>query len=98
MISFKGARFPKDVILYVVISTSGMMSLIVTLKPLWKKEVLKLIIPRSIAGLSTTHLPWLWRLKNKRAVATSWRMDETYINLKRNGTIYIEPLICRRHR
>jgi DDE domain len=44
-------------------STSGRVSLIVTLKPLWKKETLKLIIPRSITGLSTTHLPWPWRLK-----------------------------------
>src|SRR5665647_3635384 len=31
-------------------STSGMVFLIVTLKPLWKKEALKWIIPRSIAG------------------------------------------------
>jgi hypothetical protein len=36
----------------------------VTLKPLWKKAVLKWIIPRSIGGLSTTHLPWLWLQKN----------------------------------
>jgi len=42
MISFKGAHFPKDVILYAVFSTSGRVFLIVTLKLLWKKEVLKL--------------------------------------------------------
>jgi len=42
---------------------SGMVSFVVALKPLWKKEVLKWIIPRSIASLSTTHFPRPWRLK-----------------------------------
>lgn len=44
-----------------------MVFLTVTLKPLWKKEALKLTIPRSIDGLSITHLPWLWRLKKLNA-------------------------------
>src|SRR5665811_547881 len=32
--------------------------------------------------VSTTHLPWLWRLKNKRAMTTSWRIDKTCIKVK----------------
>jgi len=43
MISFKGAHFPKDVILYAVFFYVDMVFLIVTLKPLWKKDVLKLM-------------------------------------------------------
>ena len=57
MISFKGAQFLKDVIPTLFNSTPGMAFLIVNLKPLWKKEELKLIIPYSIAGLSTIHPP-----------------------------------------
>jgi len=57
MISFKGAQFLKDVIPTLFNSTPGMAFLIVNLKPLWKKEELKLIIPYSIARLSTIHPP-----------------------------------------
>jgi putative transposase len=45
--------------------------------------VLKLIIPRSIAGvIQYSSFLALAAKKRKRAVAKSWRMDETYIKIK----------------
>jgi putative transposase len=54
------------------------------LEEIMEEGALMWIIPHSIIGLSTIHPPCLAleAKKIKRVVATSWRMDESYIKGK----------------
>lgn len=83
MISFKGAHFPKDIILHAVFSMSGMPFPIETLKKFWKKGALKWITPPSNGWVVRHSSSLAIAAKNrKRTVATSWRMDETSIKIR----------------
>ena len=81
MISFIGAAptFQKMSFSTLFFSTSGMVFLIVTLKKLWKRGGVK--VDHSTLNLWVIQYSFTLALaakKLKRAVASSWRMDETY--------------------
>jgi putative transposase len=83
MISFSGTQFPKDVILYAVFfyARYGVSY----------RDVEEIFAERNVKVDHSTLNRWVIKYssslalaakKNKRAVATSWRMDETYIQVK----------------
>jgi len=83
MISFSGTQFPKDVILYAVFFyvRYGVSF----------RDVEEIFAERNVKVDHSTLNRWVIKYssslalaakKNKRAVATSWRMDETYIQVK----------------
>ena len=83
MISFSGAQFPKDVILYAVF--------FYVRYGVSYRDVEEIFAERNVKVDHSTLNRWVIKYssslalaakKNKRAVATSWRMDETYIQVK----------------
>ena len=84
MISFKGAHFPKDIILHAVFFY---VRYAVSYRDL--EEILE---ERGVKDDHATLNRWVVRYSSssgivaaknrKRTVATSWRMDETYIKIK----------------
>ena len=83
MISFKGAQFPKDVILFAVF--------FYVRYGVSYRDVEEIMEERGVNVDHATLNRWVIKYspliavnakKRKRAVATSWRMDETYIKVK----------------
>ena len=83
MISFSGTQFPKDVILYAVF--------FYVRYSVSYRDVEEIFAERNVKVDHSTLNRWVIKYssslalaakKNKRAVATSWRMDETYIQVK----------------
>ena len=83
MISFSGAQFPKDVILYAVF--------FYVRYGVSYRDVEEIFAERNVKVDHSTLNRWVIKYssslalaakKNKRVVATSWRMDETYIQVK----------------
>ena len=83
MISFSGAQFPKDVILYAVF--------FYVRYSVSYRDVEEIFAERNVKVDHSTLNRWVIKYssslalaakKNKRVVATSWRMDETYIQVK----------------
>ena len=83
MISFSGTQFPKDVILYAVF--------FYVRYGVSYRDVEEIFAERNVKVDHSTLNRWVIKdssslalaaKKNKRAVATSWRMDETYIQVK----------------
>ena len=83
MISFSGTQFPKDVILYEVF--------FYVRYGVSYRDVEEIFAERNVKVDHSTLNRWVIKYssslalaakKNKRAVATSWRMDETYIQVK----------------
>jgi putative transposase len=83
MISFSGTQFPKDVILYAVF--------FYVRYGVSYRDVEEIFAGRNVNVDHSTLNRWVIKdssslalaaKKNKRAVATSWRMDETYIQVK----------------
>ena len=83
MISFSGAQFPKDVILYAVF--------FYVRYGVSYRDVEEIFAERNVKVDHSTLNRWVIKYssslalaakKNKRAGATSWRMDETYIQVK----------------
>jgi len=83
MISFKGAHFPKDVILYAVFFYVRYGVSYRDLEAIMEERGVKVDHPtlnRWVINYSSSLA--LAAKKIKRAVATSWRMDKTYIKVK----------------
>ena len=83
MISFSGAQFPKDVILYAVFFYVRYGVSYRDLEEIFAERNVKVdhsTLNRWVIKYSTSIA--LAAKKNKRTVATSWRMDETYIQVK----------------
>ena len=83
MISFKGAHFPKDVILYAVFFYVRYAVSYRDLEEIMEERGVKVdhsTLNRRVIQYSSSFA--LAAKKRKRAVATSWRMDETYIKIK----------------
>ena len=83
MISFKGAHFPKDVILYAVFFYVRYGVSYRDLEEIMEERGVKVdhsTLNRWVIQYSSSLA--LAAKKLKRAVATSWRMDETYIKVK----------------
>lgn len=83
MISFKGAHYPKDVILYAVyfyvrygISYRDLEEILAERQVIVDHATLNRWVIKYSTSLA------LAAKKSKRAVATSWKMDETYIKVK----------------
>jgi len=83
MISFKGAHFPKDVVLFAVF--------FYVRYGVSYRDVEEIMEGRGVNVDHATLNRWVIKYsplialaakKNKRAVAASWRMDETYIKVK----------------
>ena len=83
MISFSGTQFPKDVILYAVF--------FYVRYGVSYRDVEEIFAERNVKVDHSTLNRWVIKYssslalaakKNKRGVATSWRMDETYIQVK----------------
>jgi putative transposase len=83
MISFSGTQFPKDVILYAVF--------FYVRYSVSYRDVEEIFAERNVKVDHSTLNRWVIKYssslalaakKNKRAVATSWKMDETYIQVK----------------
>ena len=83
MISFSGTQFPKDVILYAVF--------FYVRYSVSYRDVEEIFAERNVKVDHSTLNRWVIKYssslalaakKNKRVVATSWRMDETYIQVK----------------
>jgi putative transposase len=83
MISFSGTQFPKDVILYAVF--------FYVRYGVSYRDMEEIFAERNVKVDHSTLNRWVIKYssslalaakKNKRAVATSWRMDETYIQVK----------------
>jgi putative transposase len=83
MISFSGAQFPKEVILFAVF--------FYVRYGVSYRDVDEIMEERGVNVDHATLNRWVIKYsplialavkKNKRAVATSWRMDETYIKVK----------------
>jgi len=84
MISFKGAHFPKDVILYAVFFYVRYGVSYRDLEAIMEERGVKVdhsTLDRWVINYSSSLA--LAAKKIKRTVATSWRMDETYIKVKR---------------
>jgi putative transposase len=82
MISFSGAQFPKDVILYAVFFYARYS--------VSYRDVEEIFAERNVKVDHSTLNRWVIKYssslalaakKNKRAVATSWRMDESVLQL-----------------
>ncbi len=92
-ITFKGAHFPKRVILYVVFFYLRY--------PVSYRDLQEIMAERGIVVDHATLNPWVVRYspqiadqaqKRKRPTVGSWRVDETYIKVKgKCGPICIEP-------
>src|SRR5664279_3241657 len=83
MISFKGTRFPKDVILYAAFFYVRYGVSYPDLEAIMEERGVKVDHPtlnRWVINYSSSLT--LAAKKIKRAVATSWRMDESYIKVK----------------
>ena len=83
MISFAGAQFPKDVILYAVFFYVRYGVSYRDLEEIFAERNVKVdhsTLNRWVIKYSSSLA--LAAKKNKRAVATSWSMDETYIQVK----------------
>jgi putative transposase len=83
MISFKGAHFPKDVILYAVFFYVRYGVSYRDLEEIMGEMGVKVdnsTLNRGVIQYSSSLA--LAAKKLKRAVATSWRMDETYVKVK----------------
>ena len=83
MISYKGAHFPKDIILYAVFFYVRYGVSYRNLEAIMEERGVKVdhsTLNRWVINYSYSLA--LAAKKNKRAVATSWRMDETYIKVK----------------
>jgi putative transposase len=83
MISFKGAHFPKDIILYAVFFYVRYGVSYRDLEAIMEERGVKVdhsTLNRWVINYSSSLA--LAAKKIKRAVATSWRMDETYIKVK----------------
>ena len=83
MISFKGVHFPKDVILYAVFFYVRYGVSYRDLEAIMEERGVKVdhsTLNRWVINYSSSLA--LAAIKNKRAVAASWRMDETYIKVK----------------
>ena len=83
MISFKGAHFPKDVILYAVFFYVRYGVSYRDLEEIMEERGIKVdhsTLNRWVIQYSSSLA--LAAKKLKRAVAASWRMDETYIKVK----------------
>lgn len=83
MISFKGAHFPKDVILYAVFFYVRYGISYRDLEEIMEERGVKVdhsTLNRWVIEYSSSLA--LAAKKIKRVVATSWRMDETYIKVK----------------
>jgi len=83
MISFKGAHYPKDVILYAVffyvrygVSYRDLEEILEERRVIVDHATLNRWVIKYSTSLA------LAAKKSKRSVATSWRMDETYIKVK----------------
>jgi putative transposase len=83
MISFSGTQFPKDVILYAVF--------FYVRYGVSYRDAEEIFAERNVKVDHSTLNRWVIKYssslalaakKNKRAVATSWKMDETYIRVK----------------
>ena len=73
MISFSGAQFPKDVILYAVFFLRQIRRVLSRCRGNIRRAEIKVDHSSSLA---------LAAKKGKRTVATSWRVDETYLQIK----------------
>src|SRR5512136_687561 len=83
MISFSGAQFPKDVILYAVFFYVRYSVSYRDVEEIFAERNVKVdhsILNRWVIKYSSSLA--LAAKKSKRAVATSWKMDETYIQVK----------------
>jgi putative transposase len=83
MISFKGAHFPKDIILYAVFFYVRYAVSYRDLEEIMEERGIKVdhsTLNRWVIQYSSSLA--LAAKKRKRAVAASWRMDETYIKIK----------------
>ena len=83
MISFSGAQFPKDVILYAVF--------FYVRYGVSYRDLEKIFVERNVKVDHSTLNRWVIKYssslaltakKSKRTVAISWRMDETYLKVK----------------
>lgn len=83
MINFKGAHFPKDVILYAVFFYVRYAVSYRDLEEILEERGVKVdhaTLNRWVINYSSSLA--LAAKSRKRTVATSWRMDETYIKVK----------------
>jgi putative transposase len=89
---FKGHSFPKSIILQGVYFKLRF--------GLSYREVEELLQIRGVLVDHATIQRWVFKFaplvesrfrKRKKAVSSSWRMDETYIKVKEFGSIYIGP-------
>jgi putative transposase len=83
MISYKGAHFPKDIILYAVFFYVRYGVSYRDIEAIMEERGVKVdhsTLNRWVINYSYSLA--LAAKKNKRDVATSWRMDETYIKVK----------------
>jgi putative transposase len=83
MISFKGVHYPKDVVLYAVyfyarygISYRDLEEILAERQVIVDHATLNRWVIKYSTSLALT------AKKSKRAVATSWKMDEIYIKVK----------------
>src|SRR5947209_16275814 len=92
--SFKGAHFPKEIIL------TGVRWYVAY--PLSTRHVEELMQERGVSVDHATINRWVLKYspqleemfhRRKRPVWISWHMDETYIKVKDNGTISTAPWI-----
>jgi putative transposase len=83
MVNFKGAQYPKDVILYAVF--------FYVRYGVSYRDLEEIMVERGVNVDHSTLNRWVIRYspqianeaqKKKRTVAGSWRMDETYIKVK----------------
>ena len=99
MVSFKGAHFPKDVILYAVFfyARYGVPY----------RDLEAIMEERGVKVDHSTLNRWVINYSSSLALATEkinvllllrGGLMKPISKLKGNGYIYIEPLICRRHR
>ena len=90
MLSFKGMRFPIDVILVCIRWYAAY--------PLSYRHIEEMMEERGVSVDHSTINRWAIRFlplieklsrEQKRKVGSSWRMDETYIKVKASGSISI---------
>jgi putative transposase len=90
MISFKGVHFPKNVILYAVFFYVRYGVSYRDLEAIMEEKGVKVdhsTLNHWVINYSSSLA--LEAKKIKRAVATSWRMDETYIKVKGGMSLFI---------
>jgi putative transposase len=92
MISFKNTHYPKDVILYAVFFNVRYAVSYRDLEEIMKEPDVNVAYGTlSCWVIDYSPLIAIKAKERKCAVATSWRIDETYIKI--NGSICIEPSI-----